>query len=207
MELFITYLELLGTVSFAVSGAATAIKKKMDIFGVCILGVTTAVGGGIIRDLMLGITPPTALVNPIYIIAAAVASVIVFLPIVRTFFEHVPRAYELTMLLSDSAGLGIFTVCGVEVARSAGYFENSLLVVFVAVVTGVGGGVLRDVFAGDRPYIFVKHIYACAAILGAVVCNCMWESPGRSAGMLAGFLTIAAIRLCAAHYRWNLPRS
>ena len=111
------------------------------------------------------------------------------------------------MLLADSAGLGIFTVCGARVAMEAGDGANRFLVIFVAALTGVGGGVLRDLFAGDRPYIFVKHVYACSALLGALVCVYLWPLVGRDIAMLVGFVLVFAMRLCSAHFRWSLPHA
>ena len=81
------------------------------------------------------------------------------------------------------------------------------IVLFVAVVTGVGGGVLRDIFAGDRPYIFVKHIYACASLIGALAAMLVWIQVGQSAAMLIGFIVVTAIRLLAARFRWSLPKA
>ena len=117
------------------------------------------------------------------------------------------RAFDLILLVTDSAGLGIFTVCGVRTAIECGYISNHFLVLFVAVVTGVGGGVLRDIFAGDRPYIFVKHIYACASLAGALAAMLMWMPVGQSAAMLIGFIVVTAIRLLAARFRWSLPKA
>lgn len=84
---------------------------------------------------------------------------------------------------------------------------NRFLVIFVAALTGVGGGVLRDLFAGDRPYIFVKHVYACSALLGALVCVYLWPLVGRDIAMLVGFVLVLAMRLCSAHFRWSLPHA
>ena len=111
------------------------------------------------------------------------------------------------MLITDSAGLGIFTVYGVEAAVKAGFENNSFLVIFVAVITGVGGGVLRDMFAGDRPYIFVKHVYACAALAGAIICTILWNAVGSSISMIIGFFVIIILRLCAAYFHWSLPKA
>ena len=94
------------------------------------------------------------------------------------------------MLISDSAGLGIFTVYGARVAIGAGYEENLFLVLFVAVITGVGGGVMRDLFAGDRPYIFVKHVYACAALLGAIAFAALKPLVGLDGATVIGFALI-----------------
>lgn len=209
MEIFILILEIIGTVAFAISGAITAIKKRMDIFGICVLGLTTATGGGIIRDLILGITPPSTFRDPIYIIVAISTSVVTFLPFVRRYFEKKHTLLELLLLVSDSAGLGIFTVVGAKIAVDAGFGDNGFLVVFVAVLTGVGGGVMRDVFAGDRPYIFVKHVYASASIAGALVCFLLFylvPALPEYVSMLIGFVVVMTIRFLAARFRLNLPR-
>lgn len=207
MEYLFFALEMIGTVSFAISGAMTGLKKNMDVFGVCVLGVTTAVGGGILRDVLLGLTPPATLVNPRNVFLAILISVVLFFPVVRRFLLNHQHVYDRMLLLADSAGLGLFTVSGIRVAALAGYGENSFLLIFVGVITGVGGGVIRDLFAGDRPYIFVKHIYACAAIAGAVLCEAIRPAIGLEAAMIAGLIVIVVIRLCSAKYHWSLPRA
>lgn len=207
MEQLILIFEIVGVISFALSGAMTALRRKMDIFGVCVLGLTTACGGGIIRDLILGQTPPAAFRDPLSVSLAVAVSIVVFIPTVRRLLYHNRRAYELLLLWADSVGLGIFAVSGVRVAIEAGYASNRFLTVFVGVLTGVGGGVLRDIFAGDRPYIFVKHVYACAALLGALVCELLWQSAGQNAAMLAGFAVVLVMRLCSAHFHWSLPHA
>ncbi len=206
MYIFMLCFEIIGTVSFALSGAMTALKKNMDIFGICMLGLTTAVGGGVTRDIILGITPPTTFIDPKYVLIAAAVSIILFFPFVRRSISRRPRAYERLLLISDSAGLGIFTVYGAKVAIEEGYGESAFLVIFVAVVTGVGGGVLRDIFAGDRPYIFVKHVYACAALAGAVVCVALWRLTSPNISMISGFAVIFVLRLCSARFHWSLPK-
>ena len=135
----------------------------MDVFGVCILGLTTAVGGGVIRDLLLGITPPGTFQDPIYAVVALLTSLVLFLPRIRRLLMWDQRLYDLVLLIMDSAGLGIFTVAGIRIAYEHAARPTLFLLVFVGVVTGVGGGVLRDVLAGDTPYIFVKHVYASAS--------------------------------------------
>ncbi|MDD6188686.1 MAG: trimeric intracellular cation channel family protein [Clostridiales bacterium] len=207
MNIFILVFEIIGTIAFAVSGAMTGLRKNMDIFGVCILGLTTAVGGGIIRDLILGITPPATFQDPMYALIAIGVSIIIFIPVVRRLLFTNRRAYELILLITDSAGLGIFTVYGVSTAVDAGFGGNFFLTVFVAVLTGVGGGVIRDLFARDRPYIFVKHIYACAALAGAILCALLWNAASRSVSMIAGFALVVLIRLLAAKFRWSLPKA
>ncbi len=199
--------EIVGTVAFAISGAMTGMKKKMDIFGVAILGLTTAVGGGALRDIILGNTPPVMFQNPIYAVIAIVTSVILFLPAVQRLILRIHGLYDSLMLLMDSVGLGIFTVVGIRTAYAAVAEPGWFLLLFVGVVTGVGGGVLRDVMAGDTPYVFVKHFYACASLLGAVVCILLWTLAGQTIAMAAGAAAVVALRYLAVKYRWSLPKA
>ena len=204
MDTLILVLEIIGTVAFAASGAMTGVKKNMDIFGVVILGLTTAVGGGVIRDLILGSTPPRTFQDPIYAVLSIAASVLVFIVARRGWFEGRHQAYDISMLVMDSLGLGAFTVTGIGAAIECGE-HGAFLLVFVGVVTGVGGGVLRDVMAGDMPYIFVKHVYACASLLGAVVCVLLRGVAGESASVIAGMVCVVVLRLLSAYFRWTLP--
>jgi len=167
------FMEMAGTVAFAASGAMVGVERNMDIFGVSVLGVVTAVGGGMIRDIVLGIIPPNVFTNPVYALVATITSCLVFLVFYwkRQLLEgHMRLTYDRVMLVMDSIGLGIFTVVGVNTGIRSGYMDNVFLLVFLGTITGVGGGLLRDMMAGVPPYIFVKHIYACASIVGAVVC-------------------------------------
>ena len=207
MELFILVIELAGTMAFAASGAMTGMKKNMDIFGICILALTTAVGGGVIRDLILGNTPPNTFRNPVYATVAIITALVLFLPWVRRFLMRDQRLYDLSMLILDTAGLGIFTVVGMRIAYATTPSPTLFLLVFVGVITGVGGGVIRDMMAGDTPYIFVKHIYACASLAGALVCAALWNGAGEMAAMAVGMTVVIVIRLLSAHYRWNLPKA
>lgn len=206
MELFAAFLDIIGVISFAISGAMTAMRKNMDIFGVCVLGVTTAVGGGMLRDVLLGHTPPRAFEDPTHVMIALATALLIFFPAVRRALLRNHRVYELALRLSDAAGLGIFTVNGLSIALESGYGNNWFLVLFVAGITGVGGGVIRDIFAGDRPYIFVRHVYACASLIGAIFALLLWELDVRIA-MTTGVVLVVAIRLLAVHYRWSLPKA
>ena len=167
IEYMVSITEILGTVAFSVSGAMTAIRKKMDILGVVVLGVVTAVGGGIIRDLLLGITPPAAFQNPVYVAWATVTALLAFVLARHTWSEKNRHLFELLLNLVDSLGLGLFAVIGVRTAIDCGYGDNGFLSIFVGVLTGVGGGMLRDTMAGEVPKIFRKRIYALAALAGA----------------------------------------
>lgn len=206
METFFFLFEIIGTVAFAISGAMTALKKNMDIFGVMILGLTTAVGGGALRDIVLGLTPPTMFRQPVYALLALAVSVAVFIPGVRKLLMKNPLLYERILLCMDSLGLGVFTVVGIRTAIAAGQ-DGAFLLLFVGMVTGVGGGVLRDLFAGYTPSIFVKQVYASASGAGALSCILLLRFVGQTAAVLIGALSIFVLRLCAAHFRWSLPRA
>ena len=210
MDEFIFILELIGTVAFASSGAMIAIEKKMDIFGVNVLGATTAVGGGIMRDIILGLTPPGAFSHPVYVLVAALTSTILFVIAYAkpTAFESRVKTdyYDKLMFWCYTAGLGIFTVVGIQAAVRAVGGENVFFFVFIGTLTGVGGGVLRDIMAGETPYILVKHIYACSAIAGGIVCVVGRTAFGEAYGTILGLAATVLLRFLAAHFRWNLMR-
>lgn len=206
MDILIFVFEIIGTVAFSVSGAMTGLKKNMDIFGVMILGVITAIGGGVIRDLVLGITPPGTFGRPVYAIVATVTAIITFLPAVHRLITRNQHIRDFVLLVLDSLGLGVFTVVGIQTAYRASSENSIFLILFVGVITGVGGGVLRDVLAGEKPYIFVRHVYACASIAGAVACIIIWRF-NSTAAVISGAAIIFVIRMLAAHFRWSLPKA
>ncbi|MBQ7364275.1 MAG: trimeric intracellular cation channel family protein [Clostridia bacterium] len=207
MNTVILILEIIGTVAFALSGAMVAVKRGMDIFGVAILGLTTACGGGIIRDLLLGITPPGAFVNPVYAFVAIGTAILVFLPSVRRLFASRPKLFDAVILWMDSIGLGLFTVIGIQVAYANTDTFSIFLYLFLGVITGVGGGVMRDVMSKNIPYIFIKHFYATASLIGAAVAIVFLYFDLEFIGILAGAVTVTVLRLFAAHFRWSLPKA
>lgn len=192
-------LEILGTIAFAISGAMTGIRAKMDILGVSVLGITTAVGGGIIRDILIDVVPPVALQKPEYALIAAAVALIVFIPAVRIRINT--DAFLINLI--DAVGLGVFTVVGVK--AGAGY-DNPFLQIFIGTLTGVGGGVLRDLFAMEKPMIFVRHFYAAASIIGAVLCVIIMRYDEGTA-MVAGAAAIVLLRIMAAKLKWHLPKA
>lgn len=207
MNTFLIVIESICVVAFAISGALVAIDKKMDLFGVTILGLTTSIGGGVIRDLILDITPPMSFQNPRVAIIAIVTSVIFFLVRKKIKVQENEKVYNILMFITDSLGLGLFTVIGVQTAINVGFGNNYFLLVFVGVLSGVGGGILRDVLAGNRPYIFTKHFYANAALIGAIICVILWKLVGSFAAMLISASIIFVLRLLAAHFHWELPKA
>lgn len=203
MNAIIFIFEIIGTATFAILGGMQAIKKGMDILGTIVLGITTAIGGGVIRDIILGKLPPTSFVHPVYATVAVVFSSLILLPFIRKRILH-GKIYDKAMFLLDTFSLGLFTVVGVAVAFDTNSAYNLFLIVFVGVITGVGGGVMRDVFCGEIPYIFRKHIYASASIAGSLICGILWKYLGKELSMLIGFVIVVIIRCLSAHYNWNI---
>lgn len=157
-QLITFMMEMVGTVAFAASGAMVAVDRAMDIFGVIVLGVTTAVGGGAVRDVILGIVPPAMFQHPVYTIVAMITSCIVFtiLYLKKELLQgHHRETYDKVMLVMDSIGLGIFTVVGVNTGISHGYMEYTFLLVFLGTVTGVGEGFFAMLWQVSR------HIFWC----------------------------------------------
>lgn len=212
MENVIFALDIIGTIAFAISGAMTAIEKKMDILGIMILGMVTAVGGGMIRDFIIGIHPPKAFQNPTYAMLALITAFLTYLVVWfkrkhYTKMKVSEEGFQTILMLADAVGLGIFTVTGVQASYENGMSMNIFIPVFLGTITGVGGGLLRDMMTGDRPYIFIKHFYACASIGGALVAVWVWEPLGAQMGMLLGASVVVILRLLAMHYKWNLPKA
>lgn len=201
--------EYLGVIAFAVSGAMVAIRKGMDLFGVIVLGLFTAVGGGLFRDLVLGITPPQMLRDPTFALIAITASTIFFTILYfyrRQPSERTKSRYRLLLLYTDAVGLGVFTVIGVDTAMRAYPSGTLFTTLFVALLTGTGGGILRDIMAGETPSVLVRHIYAIASLIGAVIYllarNWFSEIPAT----IISTIVVVVIRGLASHYRWNFPR-
>ena len=200
--------EIIGVIAFSLSGALVAMKKGMDIFGACVLGMTTAIGGGIIRDLILGATPPASFVNPLPAVLGLVVAALTYLPKIQKFFaRNKHKVHTLSMMVADSVGLGVFTVVGVNACFNSLENPNFFTAVFLGVITGVGGGVLRDVFSMNLPKIFVKHFYACASIAGAMVAFLIrvYLKDVLLASMV-GAAVVITLRFLAFFLRWNLPK-
>ena len=207
MDLFVLVLELLGTVAFALSGALLAARKRMDLFGMCVMGLVSACGGGVLRDMLLGRLPPVMFREPIYAAVAVAVSAAAFPGAVHRFLTKWEHLYERIMLYADTLGLGIFTAVGVTAAVQQGYGSSFFFTVFLGVMTGVGGGALRDILAGLPPYIFVRHVYACASLAGAALCAVLWRQTGQVAATLVCCGSVTLIRLLAARFRWSLPKA
>lgn len=206
---FMFFINIIGTITFALSGAIIAIRKGMDIFGVNIIAIVTTVGGGVLRDVLIGHVPPEMFRNPSYTGIAVITANMAFLYLYlkkKEVSKNVVFVYEKLLFLFDTLGLASFTINGVNAGMETSKEVNFFLVIFLGVVTGVGGGLVRDIMANRRPYIFVKHIYASAALAGAVATTMLWESIEKNLAMSIGFFIIITIRVLAAYFKWNLPR-
>jgi uncharacterized membrane protein YeiH len=189
-------LDLLGTFAFALSGALLGVRKRMDVFGVVVLALAAGLGGGIVRDLLIGATPPVAIGRWEYVAVAATAGLCGFLaPAVVT------RARR-QVLLADAAGLGLFAVAGAAKAHAHGV--PALGATVVGTIAAVGGGVARDVLAGDSPEILHSQIYATPAALSAAIVAFGSRSPAVE---IAAAALATAIRVAALRWNWSAPRA
>jgi len=197
--LVLTVLDYLGTFAFAISGALKAVRREMDIFGLIVLAVVTAIGGGTIRDVMLGLRP-FWFTDPNYILLSLLAAFAVF-----ALYRLVSRR-ETVLMWFDAIGLGAFTVIGASKAMLYGL--GFVPTVVLACLTGIGGGIIRDMLAGDVPVVLRKEVYASASILGAMI----YWTLGRYGvpthfSMPATMLLVTAVRLLSVHYGVGLPKA
>lgn len=201
-------LELVGVAAFAISGAMVALEKRADAFGIVLLGVITALGGGIIRDLLLGNTPPVMFTSYTYVLVAAAAALAVFLAAYahRESYRKNMDKIDSVNNVFDAVGLAVFTVSGMNMAIAQTGMGNPFLVIVLGVVTGVGGGVLRDTMLGVMAKLLRKRIYALASLAGGIVYYLLLlTGAGEMLSAFAGMLVIFALRVLATVYKWNLP--
>lgn len=200
--------EFVGTVSFAFSGAMVGIRKGLDLLGIVVLGIVTALGGGCLRDLILGNIPPQMFRDSYLAVYAVISSLILFLIFyIKIDFLNSSwmRLIERIMLFFDAVGLGAFTITGINTALSMGY-DSKFLLIFVGMVTGVGGGVIRDVLASNIPVIFREEIYGIASLFGAIIYIVFLSAENKNALMIVIFLVIVLTRLWSVRHNVNLPR-
>ncbi|PWU68575.1 trimeric intracellular cation channel family protein [Gracilibacillus dipsosauri] len=188
----------IGTMAFAISGSILAIRKNLDIFGVLLLGLTTSLAGGVIRDLMIGNIPPTNLIYPQYFLVSLLASLVTIL-----FYEKI-RQFKNSIAFFDAIGLGVFTAVGANAAISLDY-SQPFLIVAMGLVTGIGGGVLRDVFVKEIPLVFRKEIYGIASIAGSLVLILTNDFLPLMISLYLCFIMTFAIRMLALKWKWNVP--
>lgn len=193
-----TGFEFVGTIAFAASGAVVAIRKELDLFGVLVLSVITAIGGGVLRDMIIGNAPPLAFRDATYIMISLVT-----VAVVSYYYRYIHRFRHL-LQICDALGLGAFTATSATMAIAQGW-DTLLVVVALGVVTSVGGGIMRDVLAGEIPMIFQKEVYALAAMVGASVLYFVHPFFSGSAPMYICFAITVGIRLICLYKGIHLP--
>jgi len=196
---FISILDYLGTIAFAVTGASKAISHKADIFGIIVLATVVGVAGGITRDVIFG-RFPTAFSDPIYVGITVITGITMFF--LYSYFKKRMNIW----LIFDAIGLGVFSIIGASIAyQIVGLDFLSML--FAGVITAIGGGILRDVFVRDIPIVFVKEVYAIASIIGIVIFYTILSyGVDMQVASIIGIIAATGIRLLAMKYNWNLPR-
>lgn len=206
MDELIYALEIIGAAAFAVSGAMAALEHEADIFGVIFLAVITALGGGVIRDLLLGVTPPKMFVSYVYLAVAAVAALVVFADAYirrEKYRKHRDKLDSINNMF-DAVGLAVFTVSGMNTAMQQS--DNVLLILVLGMSTGVGGGMLRDMMINKMPKVLRKRVYAVASLLGGGVYYGLFAlGVHETIAAVSGMALIIALRVLATVYKWNLP--
>lgn len=200
--------EIIGTIAFAASGAMLAIDRELDLFGVLFLGAITAVGGGITRDVILGVVPPHAFSNPVFVQMALITSLAVFLFAYLKGKRYWKNRNEIDRIINilDAVGLGIFSVLGAQMAMIRGFDENAFLCIFMGMTTGVGGGILRDLLSRTVPAVMHKRVYAVASIAGAAAYYLLaTRNLGKPVCILVGMMLTVIIRMLSTQFTWDLP--
>ncbi len=208
VSLIFEIIEFTGITAFAISGAMISIVRKLDVFGVVFLGFVTALGGGALRDVFLGVFPPRNFCNGEHLFCAVVTSLCVFIAAKifnRFFFENYKKINTIINVF-DALGLAAFTVSGVQLTIDAGYGDHEFFAIFMGLLTAVGGGLLRDIMSKEKPMIFCKNVYATAVLAGAVLYFYLSNFIPELGAILVSSAVVVAIRICAAAFHWDLPK-
>lgn len=192
-------LDWLGVAVFAISGALVASRKRMDVVGFALLGTVTGIGGGTVRDLLLGQLPVFWVREPAYLVACVAVAALVFLT------AHLPHSRYRVLLWFDALGLALFAVTGAERALLAG--AGPVVAVAMGVITAAFGGIIRDVLGGESPVVLSREVYVTAALLGATVfVAAVGLGAGREVAIALGVVAGFALRGAALSQGWSLPR-
>ncbi len=196
---FISILDYLGTIAFAVTGASKAIAHKADIFGILVLATVVGVAGGVTRDVIFG-RFPIAFSDPIYVGITVITGIAMFF-----LYSYLKKRMNI-WLIFDAVGLGVFSIIGASIAYQI-VGLNFLPMLLGGIITAIGGGILRDVFVREIPIVFVKEVYAVASLIGIVIFYAVlsYEIDMQIASII-GIIAATGIRLLAMKYNWNLPK-
>lgn len=191
-------IEIAGTVAFAISGTFSAMQKRLDVFGVMIIGFVTAIGGGTIRDVLIGNTP-VAWMRDYQLLLLILGTVIATI-----FFKKYIKTFKTTLFLFDALGLGLFTIIGIQEGIDSGL--NPGVCVALGTITGCFGGVLRDILLNNIPLIFQKEIYATACIIGGTIYMLLINHVDKDVVEISAVVIVCAIRIIAVKYKLSLPK-
>jgi len=195
---FIDVLDLLGTISFAASGALTALEKKLDPFGILIIGFVTAAGGGTLRDILLGVSPVKWLLNLQLVI------IVFVIVIITIIFRRFLLKLRTTLFLFDTIGIGLYTIVGLQVAIAAGL--HPVMCVTIGTINACFGGVIRDILCNEIPVLFRQNIYATACIAGGGIYFLLqWTNLITEFAYVFAGSAVLVIRLLAVKYGLQLP--
>ena len=196
---FISILDYLGTIAFAVTGASKAIAHKADIFGILVLATVVGVSGGVTRDVIFG-RFPIAFSDPIYVGITVITGITMFF-----LYSYLKKRMNV-WLIFDAVGLGVFSIIGASIAYQI-VGLNFLPMLFGGIITAIGGGILRDVFVREIPIVFVKEVYAVASLIGIVIFySVLFYGGDMQVASIIGIIAATGIRLLAMKYKWNLPK-
>lgn len=196
--MFYFVIDILGTIAFAISGVLVAMEKKLDLFGVFIIAFVTAVGGGTLRDLLIGSTPVAWMQNSTYVFV--ILATVVF----AILFRNQLKYFRKSLFLFDTIGIGLYTMVGIEKGLSVGLLP--IMCIALGTITASFGGVIRDILCNEIPVIFRKEIYATACILGGVGYFLLRKLPIENTyAYVAAIIIVIGIRLLAVRFKIALP--
>lgn len=196
--ILISIFEILGTIAFAISGALLGVEKRLDLFGVICLSITTALGGGVFRDIIIGNVPPVAFTKPVYCAISVFTSILTII-----FYKSIIRLKNIIVIL-DAVGLAVFTAIGSNTAIAYN-MNKPFIVVTMGLATGIGGGLLRDIFVRDIPFVFRKEIYAVASMLGGLGFYFTYNNTSHILALYICFFITLIVRILSVIYNLNLP--
>ncbi len=212
MEFFSNIVEIIGVIAFSISGAMVAIRRKTDLFGVILLAIITAHGGGLTRDVIFSFSPPAIFGLKSYILICVIVAIIVFLfarKFSHTYLENELKIEHINDVF-DALGLGVFAVIGVTVALQQGHSGDALICITCGLLTGICGGMLRDVLTNNTPFVLIKRIYALAALAGGSVYYVLHIYGGsihigEELAIVIGVAVTFILRILAMTFKWNMP--
>ena len=209
MSTILTVIEVIGVLSFSVSGALMAIDKENDFIGVIFLALVTAFGGGILRDIMIGNHPPIIFENFLLIAVSIItATAVFFLAMIfkKYYIENEETVQKINNYI-DALGLGVFVISGVKLCMAA-QFHNPIFIILMGMISGTGGSMTRDIIMREVPYLLRKRIYLLAAMAGATSYYLLFKlgMPDVAAVIISASL-VFFIRVCATVFKWNMPKA